>query len=134
MPIASAYQREEPLAVACATEVETMPREPERVRRARRRLVRRRGDPDPADHDECERQQPDEEPVGERAGHQPAADLAVAIGDHVHDVDGAVLAAQLLGALLIRLRAGLELGDPAHQRYRFRCSQRIAKKPHAGGR
>ena len=114
-PIRSAYHRALPRE-APETELATIPVSPKSVRCARRRLGRHvRRDSDPADDDECERKQPDEEPVGKGTGHEAAADLDVPVGDHVDRVDGAVPAAHRLGPLLVALRALAQVLDPAHR-------------------
>ena len=63
--------------------------------------------------DERERQQPDEEAVCERAGDDPAADLAVAVDHLERRIDGLVQPALGLGALGEPLRRASAEGSPA---------------------
>jgi hypothetical protein len=49
--------------------------------------------PDSRDHDERKWKEPDEEPVRERARHDPAADLAVSVHDGVDGIDRTVIRA-----------------------------------------
>src|SRR5215472_10429662 len=65
-------------------------------------------DPKAAHEYQPERQQPDEEPVGERAGDDAARDLAVAVDDLEDRVDPAAPAPLLLGPLGEALHPGLD--------------------------
>ena len=70
--------------------------------------------PETGDGDERERQQPDEEPVRERARHDAAADLGVVV-DHLEQrVDGAMTGSLRLGSLREPLPARLCFGPFPH--------------------
>ena len=90
MPIRNAYHRAG-LFAALATEPETRPAMPSDCAAAcGESLVRGGGDAETGDEDERERQEPDEQPVRERASDDPAADLGIAVGHLEHRVDRAV--------------------------------------------
>ena len=90
----SAYQAEWEFEALCS-ELEMMPPIPRLVPMFSASRTSSGNDAEAADEHEPERQQPDEEPVGERAGDDAAGDLAVAV-DHLEDrVDPTAPAARL---------------------------------------
>ena len=70
---------------------------------------------EPGDGDEQRRQEPDEEPVRERAGDDPAAGLDVTVDHLEHDVDGLVALSLRLHALGDLPRARLEPPSPGRR-------------------
>ena len=88
----------------------------------------------PPDDDEPERQQPDEDPVRKRAGHDPAADVAVALHEHVDRINRAVKAAQLLATLRGALDACAQLVGPAPHRSEIAVALQPAHREEAPGR
>ena len=74
------------------------------------------GEAEAGDCHERERQEPDEEPVGERARHDSSTHLGVVVDDLERGVDRTVMHSLCLGTLHDVLGAGLQRGNALHQR------------------